>query len=501
MAPKKTVGPINSETGKPFYTPEQWAHIQSQDDAQSRSHDEAVAAARRDAQEAATAARGRTPAAQPKPMTPAQANETPPRPLSTGQEMPAQKPVKDQLGDASMHLSQAALIANNNRAYTSATPAQRRARDLTWITPPASPTTGKSPTQLQSEATAGAAPTPTTFTPPRPQATPAPGGAKSGSKATAATGPSSPAGQAGSATGFSPDQISAAVTQMEATYGVPASIGSEMAPWYLEQTANNQTSDEMQNSMYAQPWFKSAFPGIAGALANGQSLTSTNATPLAYAQDYAAVQRMTAAYGAPGAVSPALYGELVAKGLTSADIQNNIGAVFSASASVSKQAVSELSQWYGVPNTPGAIATLLIDPNGALARANGGAGVIPSSELAGQVGAAAVGGALAGQSGFNRLSKSDLIGLASTATGAQIGSAATQTEGALSATEEGNGGMAVSQADLLKASGAAGVQGPDQATQARVQAAVGQRAGMFHGGGGAIGAGNAGVSGEGSGTQ
>ena len=77
-------------------------------------------------------------------------------------------------------------------------------------------------------------------------------------------------------------------------------------------------------------------------MANGQSPPSNVATPLQYAQDYASVQEMTASYGAPNAVSPALYGELVAKGLTSADIKNNLSAVFSGSAQTNQEAQAML---------------------------------------------------------------------------------------------------------------------------------------------------------------
>ena len=379
-----------------------------------------------------------------------------------------------------------------------------------WLFGAPSPTAGRSPLQARTERRRDATHKPPAAFVPNPvsrvsvlnggkKTSGSPGGT-GGTGGTGGGGPTSPPGTTGGST-YSSAQLAEAAAQMEGTYGIPASIAVPYASWYAGEIANSQTSDQIQNAMYTQPWFKQAFPGLYALMANGQSPPSNVATPLQYAQDYASVQEMTASYGAPSAVSPALYGELVANGLTSADIKNNLSAVFSGSSQTNKEAQALLSQWYGVPNTPGAIATLMIDPNGALARANAGAGVMPSQQLAGQVGQAAQGGAMAGQSGFNKLSKSDLLGMASTATGSQIGAAASADVGTLSATQAGTtNAPTVTEAQLLESGANPGIQATPGAQQA-VQRAVGARAAQFGGGGGVAGAGQPGESGAGYGTQ
>ena len=284
--------------------------------------------------------------------------------------------------------------------------------------------------------------------------------------------------------------------------GVPADVAKNALAFYENEQIKGITDQgQIANDLYASSWFKQAFPGITAALANGISPPD----PITYSKDYSAVQSMLTGFGIPtGAVSPQLYGELVGRGLSSADIKNNIGNVFSAAPAVSQAAQADLAKWYGVPNNPGAIAALLIDPQGALARENGGNGLMPpSAQLAQTVGTAAVGGALAGQSGFSKLSKQDLITMAGSATSTQIGNAASADIGALGATETGTkNAPTVTEAQLLESGGSSnsGIQANKGAQQA-VERAVGARTAQFGGGGGAAGAGQPGTSGAGYGSQ
>jgi len=368
-----------------------------------------------------------------------------------------------------------------------------------WLFPPSSPTAGLSRLQIAEERRAAARvgpqvpPTPRAGTPGR-APTPAGAGGTTAKGQAAAGGPAAPGGAtatgptspAGTPATIPTESIPQAVAMMQSTYGVPASIASQMAPWYLAQEANGLTTDQMQNSMYTQPWFKQAFPGIVAAIANGLSNVPT---PLAYSQDYGKVGEFTSALGmGPNAVSSELYGSLVAKGLTSAEIKNNIGNVYSSAASANPQVTALLSRWYGVPNNPGAIATLLVDPNGALARENGQAGIMPSAQLTAEVGNAAVGGAQAELSGFNKLSKADLLGIAKGgATAQEIGNAASGLVGALGTTQATStaGGMpTATQAELLAGTGGQGIPQTQEATLA-TERAIGGRTAAFKGGGGA----------------
>ena len=108
---------------------------------------------------------------------------------------------------------------------------------------------------------------------------------------------------------------------------------------------------------------------------------------------------------------------------------------------------------------------------------------------------------MAGQSGFNKLSKSDLLGMASAATGSQIGAAASADVGTLSATQAGTtNAPTVTEAQLLESGANPGIQATPGAQQA-VQRAVGARVAQFVGGGGTAGAGQTGETGTGYATQ
>ena len=88
------VGPIDTNTGKPFYTPQQWAALQAQDAAAARAHDEAIQKAR----VSAHAMEAPKPLTGPSPTGAAMAERNPAgpgskAPTSVAQLMPAQKPI------------------------------------------------------------------------------------------------------------------------------------------------------------------------------------------------------------------------------------------------------------------------------------------------------------------------------------------------------------------------------------------------------------------------
>ena len=210
------VGPINSQTGKPFYSPQQWAHVQAQLAAEARAAHEAALNLREKTSQHPTAG------TLPKVPTGAEMGQSNPggpagSRATLGRMMPGQKPIREVLSAAAQQLQQATLIANNNRAYTLATPAQRRERDLTWIVPPSSATVGKSPTQVRTEShEADTHKPPAAFVPnPVSRVSVLNGGKKTsgspggtgGTGGTGGGGPTSPPGTSGGST-YSPAQHS-----------------------------------------------------------------------------------------------------------------------------------------------------------------------------------------------------------------------------------------------------------------------------------------------------
>jgi len=455
MAPRKpkNVGPINTNTGKPFYTAKEWAAMQAQAAEEAtfqREHRANTPTPTRQENEAASGFSYSTP--------------TPKAPPTISQMMPGQtKPIRGTL------------------------PAS--------IVPHASPTAGasslsdrvKTPTKAPAGSGGNAGPSGTGG---------AGGTGGSGLPAASLTGVANVNSvlNAGSA----PNAEQASIQTIE-QFAVNPTVAKEAMDWYTAESASSDSVPVMQAKMYGTSWFKTMFPGITQQIAKG---AANVVSPGQYMSDYESIQQNLNAF-APGladVLTPGLYGNLVGQNLSATQINGRIGLAFNQAGNDlanNAGAVSELSKWYGIAPTKQALAAFYITGNPADGAAN----------VAGNLGnitTAAEGGASATSAGFTKLSQGDLLGMANAGvTASAIASDTSAASGALAATTTGTKNAPVAtEEDLLASQGATGIPGETEpAAKQAVERAVGARTAQFGGGGGSAGAGQPGTSGAGYGTQ
>lgn len=285
-------------------------------------------------------------------------------------------------------------------------------------------------------------------------------------------------------------------------FAVDPAVANQAMAWFTTESANSTSPAEMQSAMYQQGWFKTMFPGITQQLKAGL----TPVSPAQYMSDYQNIQQTLTSFGVePGVLTPAMYGQLTGAGLSAQQITGRLGLAFNqAGADLENNpgAIALLHQWYGVAPTKSAIAAFYMTGDPA-------SGANVAGNL-GNVTAAAVGGAAAKATGFDKLDQNTLLSLANQGvTAAQLASASAAQTNILGATETGvatEGQATATQSELIQA--APGVPGTvvggenAQTAQRDVNLAVGGRNAPFRGGGGFAGQGSASAeTGAGFGVQ